>query len=141
MLNFASNISDGEDVQFVNASIPSTSKSPILHRPTSSPIRRPPIPSSSVAGPPQQIQHPRLMIPNIEKPTKKKGPVPKLYDGECCKSKKSKREFYSPYKSAEIKQVDSTTTSSPVKAARDSTEERFWKRGRSGAKELKSASV
>ncbi|CAG5102257.1 Oidioi.mRNA.OKI2018_I69.chr1.g216.t1.cds [Oikopleura dioica] len=83
MLNFASNISDGEDVQFINSSIPTTSKSPVMHRPTASPIRRPPITSASIAGPP--MQHPRLPVPNIEKPTKKKGPVPKLYDGECCK--------------------------------------------------------
>jgi len=84
-MNFASNISDSQDVQFVSWS------------PPASHIRKPPAPpvfSSMQQVGHEQAQHPRLpmpsqlmpVLPTVPKATRKKGPVPKLYDGECCKS-------------------------------------------------------
>lgn len=89
MMSFASNISDAQDVQYVSSRSPPAA--------TNSHIRKPPVPPSfssmqshNVGH--EQAQHPRLpslpsqlISQSAPKTTRKKGPVPKLYDGECCK--------------------------------------------------------
>ena len=137
MVSFASNISDSQDVQYVSSRSPPAS--------TNSHIRRPPVPQSFSSMQSHhvghgQAQHPRLpglpsqIIP--PKTTRKKGPVPKLYDGECCKSKFVciKTTYNCLFKSVATKQVDFIIMSFPAKDARAFIGGRFLRQEPSDAR-------
>ena len=147
MMSFASNISDAQDVQYVSSRSPPAA--------TNSHIRKPPVPPSFSSMQShhvghEQAQHPRLpSLPNqlisqsAPKTTRKKGPVPKLYDGECCKSNfvRVKTVVNCIFKSVATKQVDFIIMWFPAKDARAFTGGRFLRQEPSDARALELANV
>ena len=148
MMSFASNISDSQDVQLVSSRSPPASNS-YNH----SHIRKRPVPFSvpEIQAAQAQQLNSRLpmpsqmmpVLPNAPKSTRKKGPVPKLYDGECCKSNSncSVLFFHCIFKFVATKQAVFIIMSFPVKDARAFTGERFLRREHFDARALKLANV